>query len=169
MVILRTPEHLLAWGFGLGLSPVAPGTAGSLLALPVLYLAVLADVPQAPWLVGFGVLALLAWWICGASARLLRAHDHPGIVLDEVVGMLVAGTPVLGAFGGVPLPLPVALALAFVLFRLFDILKPWPISWFDRKLSGGFGILFDDLLAGALAAAVLAATRWMPAQWLGLS
>jgi phosphatidylglycerophosphatase A len=149
-LILTTPEHLLAFGVGAGLAPRAPGTFGTLIALPFWLL--LALLPPAAYAVAVGALFVFGCWLCGESARLLGVHDHPGIVFDEIVGFLVACAPLLA------LPLteqPLWLLAAFVLFRLFDILKPWPIGALDRGLQGGLGIMLDDLLAGIFTAALL--------------
>ena len=141
----REPPLALAFGFGLGLVPKAPGTAGTLLGVG-LYL-LLMDLPLAAR-AGI-VLALfgLGIWVCDIAARRLGVHDHQGIVFDEVVGYLIA---MLAA------PVGWRWALAgFVLFRLFDIWKPWPIRLVDRRVKGGLGIMLDDALAGALAAVIL--------------
>jgi len=143
------PLHLLATGFGTGLAPRAPGTAGTLAGV-LLYLA-LADLPLPLYLGATLALFVLGVWICARAARDLRAHDHPSIVFDEMIGYLVtmAGAP--AGFGW--------LILGFVLFRCFDIIKPWPISLLDRKVPGGFGIMLDDLAAGLLALGVLQGLR----------
>lgn len=150
-LILTTPEHLVAFGLGAGLAPRAPGTVGTLwgvvLWLPLQFLPPLGYAVALAALVAFGI------WICGRSARLLGVHDAPGIVFDEVVGFLVTATPLLPAFG-------LAsdgrwLIAAFVLFRAFDIFKPWPIRRLDQTVHGGFGIMLDDLVAGLYGAAVL--------------
>jgi phosphatidylglycerophosphatase A len=153
-LILTTPEHLIAFGFGAGLSPRAPGTAGTVVAVPVWLL--LSLLPLWPYAAAVTALILFGIWVCGASARLLGIHDHPGIVFDEIAGFCVAATPLLPVLGWVDGPLWAWLLAAFVLFRIFDILKPWPIRWLDRHVHGGFGIVVDDLLAGVYAAAVLA-------------
>jgi phosphatidylglycerophosphatase A len=88
--------------------------------------------------------------ICGASARRLGVHDHSGIVFDEIVGMLIAAAPLLWAAAGFEW-----LVVAFALFRLFDIWKPWPIGWLDRRVGGGAGIMLDDVAAAIYAAALL--------------
>ena len=138
--------HFVALGFGAGLAPRAPGTAGSVVALVPAWLTL--DWPLA-WRVGaLLALALLGVWICGTSARRLGVHDHGGIVFDEIVGMLA--TVLLGAVGGV-----FWLALAFVFFRFFDIVKPWPIRDLDHRLKGGAGIMLDDLMAAIYAAGAL--------------
>jgi phosphatidylglycerophosphatase A len=145
---LRDPVHFVAFGFGAGLAPFAPGTFGSfvgvvaawwLLALPLV------------WRGGL-VLAVVAAGIliCGESARRLRRHDDQRIVLDEIAGVLVTALAVAerSLF---------SLALVFVFFRFFDILKPWPIRDVDHRLHGGLGIMLDDLIA-ALYAALCVAT-----------
>lgn len=136
----------LATGFGIGRIPIAPGTWGSLLGL--LYAAGLAFLPS-PWLHLVAVLATLAAVpVCGRIARRLRASDPGCVVLDEIV-----------AFGFVFAIVPVTLLTAvigFVLFRLFDILKPFPVSAAER-LPGGWGIVADDVVAGCIAGALLAA------------
>jgi phosphatidylglycerophosphatase A len=143
--LLRHPVDLLALGFGSGLLPRAPGTAGTIAAIP-LYLVMqsLALQVYVPLVV---VLFLLGIPVCAHTAKRLGVHDHPGIVWDEIVGYLVtmtfAPTGWLWVLAG------------FVLFRFFDVLKPWPIRWLDRRVGGGFGIMVDDLLAGIAAAAVL--------------
>jgi len=139
---LREPVHLLALGFGAGLAPVAPGTFGSLVGLAF----ALAVRPLGSgWNVAAVTVAVLAGiWICGESARRLGVHDHPAIVWDEVAGMMIAMLAAPDAWWGAP--------LAFVLFRLFDIAKPWPIREVDHGLGGGVGIMLDDVLAGLFAA-----------------
>ncbi len=144
--ILRDPVHLLATGFGSGLVPWAPGTAGSLLALAPVWL--MFDLPL-PWRVAVALAVVVSGvWVCGESARRLAVHDHPAIVLDEIAAMLL-----LAVFLEPSVPWLLA---ALVLFRLFDIAKPWPIRAVDRSVSGGVGIMLDDVLAAAYAAICLA-------------
>ena len=143
--LLRHPADLLALGFGSGLAPRAPGTAGTLAAIPVYLL--LQSLALHIYLPLVAILFLVGIPICAHTARRLGVHDHPGIVWDEIVGYLV--TMAFAPRGWL------WIGLGFVLFRLFDILKPWPIKWFDSKVGGGFGIMVDDLLAGVAAAAVL--------------
>ncbi len=136
----RRPLLFLALGFGAGLSPRAPGTAGTLVALP---LAVLLQPLAWPAQLGVIVLAFAAGvFLCGRASAELGVADHPAIVWDEIVGYLLA---VCGSAGLAPL------ALGFLLFRGFDILKPWPISWLDRRVHGGLGIMLDDIVAGLAA------------------
>lgn len=142
---LKNPVHLLAFGFGAGLVPRAPGTAGSLVGA-VLYLP-LSALPLAAYLVLLGILFAGGVWLCGRTAGDLGVHDHSGIVFDEIVGILVAVTA---------LPLDWRwLLIAFLIFRLFDVIKPWPIRLLDRRVKGGLGIMLDDLVAGIAALALL--------------
>jgi phosphatidylglycerophosphatase A len=143
--LLRNPIHLLAFGFGAGLAPRGPGTAGTLVAVPV-YL-VMAGLPVPIYLALTAIGFVVGLWICQATTRDLGIHDHPAIVWDEIIGYLVAMT---AAPPGWPWPL-----MGFLLFRLFDIAKPWPISVLDRRLRGGLGIMSDDLAAGLAAWLVL--------------
>lgn len=139
---LADPVHFLALGFGSGLAPFAPGTFGSLVGLAI----ALALAPLGfAWNLAATLLAIVAGiWICGESARRLGVHDHPAIVWDEIAGMMITMLAVPDAWWGAP--------LAFVLFRLFDIAKPWPIREIDHGLGGGAGIMLDDVLAGLFAA-----------------
>ena len=149
--VLKDPVHILAFGFGTGLSPWAPGTVGSLpgvlLAWGTLPLAMELRI-----LVGIALI-VSGIWICGESARRIGVHDHPGIVWDEIAAMYL-----------VLLWLPPSLtlwALGFGLFRLFDIWKPWPIRDLDHRLRGGLGIMLDDLVAALYAALILGFYRWL--------
>jgi phosphatidylglycerophosphatase A len=142
---LLNPSCLVALGFGSGLFPVAPGTAGTLAAIP-LYL-LLQDLPVTVYLAVVVVLLLGGILVCAYTAERLGVHDHPAIVWDEVVGYLI--TMIAAPAGWM------WTAAGFVLFRLFDILKPWPIGWLDRRVHGGTGIMLDDVIAGVFAAVVL--------------
>jgi len=143
--VLRNPVCLLAFGFGAGLAPFAPGTFGTLAALPLYLLA--ASLPL-PAYVGLSLLMFGAGvWLCGRCEKILGVQDHGGIVWDEFVGLFITMTAVPVSLGTV--------ATGFALFRLFDALKPWPISWFDRQVHGGFGIMLDDAIAGLCAWACL--------------
>jgi phosphatidylglycerophosphatase A len=141
----RRPHHWLAYGFGSGLLPVAPGSWGTLAAIP-LYL-LLVPLPVAAY-VGVTLLAFaVGVWACGRVGKELGVHDHPAIVWDEVVGLLITLT-------AVPRGWPWLLG-GVALFRLFDIWKPWPIGPVDRRVKGGVGVMLDDVLAGLMALAVL--------------
>lgn len=145
-VNLRDPVHFIAFGFGSGLAPRAPGTFGTLAAVP-LYL-LLAQLPFAFYAGVLLAACVLGIWVCGASSRKLGVHDHSGIVWDEFAGLWL--TLLLMA------PTLANVIAGFLLFRLFDILKPWPIRWLDRHVHGGFGIMVDDILAAVFALAWLA-------------
>jgi phosphatidylglycerophosphatase A len=147
----RDPVHLLAFGFGAGAVPKAPGTAGTLVAMPLWLLA--SGLPLWAY-VGLTAAAFAAGvWLCGRAAAELGVHDHPGIVWDEIVGFLVTMT---AAPAG-----PIWVVTGFVLFRGFDILKPWPINRLDARVRGGLGIMVDDLVAGLYAFVTLqAAALW---------
>ncbi len=143
--VLRDPVNLLAFGLGSGLSPVAPGTAGSLVGLALAWgtaeLPIIARILVAIALIAIGV------WLCGECARRIAVHDHPGIVWDEIAGIYVALL--------VAPPSVWAWAFGFGLFRLFDVWKPWPIRDLDHRLKGGLGIILDDLVAALYTALIL--------------
>lgn len=143
--LLKNPVHFLALGFGSGLSPKAPGTMGTIAAIPVVIL--VAMLGQPAFIVLTLIACVLGIYICGYTAKAMGEHDAPAIVWDEIAGYMVAMILV-----------PVTwwtLLLAFVLFRFFDVLKPWPISWLDKHVSGGFGIMVDDILAGLASLAII--------------
>ncbi len=142
--VLRDPLQWPAFGFGLGLMPFAPGTWGSLPGVLFWYLTpddwpVQAAVAASAFLAGI--------WLCGESARRIGVHDHGGIVWDEIVGMYLTLLVVPRD--------PAWVLAAFVLFRLFDIWKPWPIRDLDHRLHGGLGIMLDDVIAALYAALIL--------------
>lgn len=139
--LLTNPVHFLALGFGSGLLPKAPGTFGTLAAIPV-YIAISSL--SIGWYVAIVVLLSVAGVaICEYTSRQLRVHDHPGIVFDEIAGYLLTMTAIPYGIGW--------MLAGFVAFRFFDIIKPWPISWLDKHVHGGLGIMLDDLLAGIMA------------------
>jgi phosphatidylglycerophosphatase A len=142
--LLKYPPIFLATGFGSGLSPVAPGTVGTLVSLLLFIFVKDTGWPLlAICVVGF----FIGIWLCGRSSEKLGVHDHGGIVWDEFVGMWITMLWVPLSFS--------TLILAFLLFRLFDILKPWPIGYLDKRVHGGFGIMIDDVIAGIFANACL--------------
>ena len=143
--LLKHPLDFLALGFGSGLVPKGPGTAGTVVAIPVYLL--LQPLSVTVYMALVAALFVVGIPVCAHTARRMGVHDHPGIVWDEIVGYLVTMTFAPPGW--------LWIAAGFVLFRLFDIAKPWPISQLDRKVGGGFGIMVDDLLAGIAAAAVL--------------
>lgn len=145
---IRNPIHLLAAGFGSGLAPRAPGTFGTLAALIVWWPLHFLSVEYYWLIIATGFAAGI--YLCGKTARDLRAHDHGAIVWDEFIGLWIT-------LAWVPTNI-YWIGAGFLLFRLFDIWKPWPISWCDKSVHGGFGIMLDDVLAGLLALAVLQTT-----------
>lgn len=144
--IWSDPVLFLAFGFGSGLAKKAPGTFGTLAGIPVYW--VLSPAPF--WL--YSLLTVLVTvagiWICQVASEKLGEHDFGGIVWDEIAGLLIT-------LWFVP-PSWLALFWGFVLFRVFDIVKPWPISWLDRHVHGGLGIMLDDVAAGVFAGVLLA-------------
>ena len=143
--LLRDPVHFVALGFGTGLCPLGPGTCGTLLAVPIAF-GLLHAPPVIAWLlVGTAIAAGI--WITGESARRLGVPDHSGIVWDEIAAFLALALVI-------PAGWPWLLA-GFVLFRVFDIAKPWPIRELDHRLHGGLGIMLDDLMAAVYSAVLL--------------
>ncbi len=149
--LLRKPMQFLAFGFGSGLSPKAPGTAGTLVAIP-LYL-LIADLSLLHYSLVIVVTSLLGIWICGVASRQLKVHDHPGIVWDEFVGYWITMWAVPGDW--------MWIIAGFVAFRVFDIVKPWPVSVLDKRVGGGLGIMVDDMLAGVMACITLHVAMWV--------
>jgi phosphatidylglycerophosphatase A len=143
--LLRNPLHLLSLGLGSGLAPVAPGTCGTLVAVP-LYL-LLAQLPLNYYLLAVVLAFIAGVYLCGYTSTALGVHDHSGIVWDEFVGFWITMIAVPSTWQWI--------LAGFVLFRLFDIVKPWPVKVADAKMKGGFGIMFDDVLAALYALAIL--------------
>ncbi len=148
--VWSNPWHNLAFGFGSGTLPKAPGTWGSLVALPFVPLWQL--LPDWGYWLLLGVAMLFGCWLCGKVARDLGVHDHEGIVWDEMVGIWITLWLVPEGWYW--------LLAGFVVFRVMDIAKPWPISWVDRKVHGGLGIMLDDVLAGVAAWLVMQGLVW---------
>ncbi len=138
---LKNPLHFLSLGFGSGLAPFAPGTFGTLVAIPLYWWA--SQLSFAAYIITIVIGFSVGVYLCAYTSRSLGVHDHSGIVWDEIVGYFITMI-------AVPLDWRWVLA-GFVLFRIFDIVKPWPIRWVDKQLQGGFGIMFDDVLAGIFA------------------
>ncbi|MCU0842075.1 MAG: phosphatidylglycerophosphatase A [Thiobacillaceae bacterium] len=146
------PAHFLAFGFGAGLAPKAPGTFGTLVALPLYFLLVGLSAPFYWGLVLLG--GLIGIWACGRTGRALGVADHGGIVWDEIVAFLAV----------LPFAPPTwwGYLLAFALFRLFDIWKPYPIGWLDARVEGGLGVMLDDVLAAGYAIlCLMGAKAWI--------
>ena len=143
--VFTHPVHFLAYGFGAGLSPKAPGTLGTVVALPIYVLLMVAAHWAYPAAIAAALVAGVC--ICGYTAGQMGIDDPKGVVWDEIVGYLITmlGLPFnwMWMLGG------------FLLFRLFDIWKPWPISWADRHIKGGLGIMLDDVIAAVFACVLL--------------
>lgn len=142
---IKNPIHFLALGFGSGLSPKAPGTMGTVAAIPLFLLCSL--LPSNFYLIIALLISVVGVWICDIASKDAGVHDHGAIVWDEIAGFFITMI-------AIPVHLESVL-FGFCLFRFFDIVKPWPISWIDRKAKGGFGIMFDDIVAGVLAGAIM--------------
>ncbi|MGM0564544.1 MAG: phosphatidylglycerophosphatase A family protein [Pseudomonadota bacterium] len=153
--LLRRPVHFLAFGFGSGLAPVAPGTFGTLAAVPVFLL--LLQLPLWAYVLTLVAACLVGVYLCGKTARDLGVHDHGGIVWDEFAGLWLTLLP-LQSMGGLDEPrFWWLVAIGFGVFRLFDAVKPWPIRWLDKHIHGGLGIMLDDIAAGLVSLGVLQA------------
>jgi phosphatidylglycerophosphatase A len=155
------PAHFIALGFGVGLIPVAPGTFGTLLALPMFWL-LGPHLDPTGWLMVLGFMYVGGIWVCDRTGRDLGVQDHKAIVWDEVVAFLFVlfFTP----------PTPVWQAAAFALFRFFDIVKPGPIRYIEARFRGGFGVMVDDLAAAFFTLVLLSAFKLLaPAVggWVG--
>ncbi len=153
---LRHPAGLIATFFGVGLLPVAPGTWGSLAALPVAWVIMVYAGPLALLSASAALLALGIWAAARVEAALGRS-DPGRIVADEVVGQWLA-------VAAIP-PDPVTYAIAFFLFRAADIAKPWPASWCDSELKGGLGVMLDDVVAGLYVCPLVALAAWLLGVW----
>jgi len=145
--VFGNPVHLVAFGFGSGLAPFAPGTVGTLVGIPIYWL-IHAHLSAPGYGVVTGLLFALGIWVCGRTSAALGGADHSGIVWDEIVGYLITMSAAPAGMGWV--------VTGFVLFWIFDIMKPWPIGLVDRRVHGGMGIMLDDALAGAYGAIIMA-------------
>lgn len=149
--VWQNPWHFIAFGFGSGAIPIAPGTFGTLLAIPF-YLA-LQQLPHTAYLITVILITLGSMWLCGKVSREIATHDHQGMCLDEFVGFFVT-------MYAVPLSLT-WIIIGFLLFRLFDIWKPQPIRYLDEKMTGGVGMILDDVLAGVYSCLILHLLIWI--------
>ncbi len=148
---MKNPVHFCALGFGSGLIPLMPGTFGSLAAIPLILL--FAPAGNVIFITATILSCIAGVYFCGKTATDMGVHDHGSIVWDEVAGMLLT-------FLFVPLSMSTLIA-GFVLFRIFDILKPWPIGPVDKTVHGGLGIMLDDILAGIMACVCLHGLIWL--------
>lgn len=153
--LLSHPAHFVALGGGIGLAPKAPGTLGTLLGYPLAWASL-----QCPGWLAWALVAVafvLGVWVCEKSGRDMGVADHGSMVWDEVVAMWAVLLVVPMTW--------IAWVAAFVLFRLFDIVKPFPVGWFDRKVKGGFGVMLDDTLAAGYVLLVFWLARYLPSGW----
>lgn len=139
--LLKRPLCFLAYGFGSGLAPKAPGTFGTLVAIPLYLLMASLSLPVYIAVVIVGFIAGI--WICQAAVDWVGQEDPSAVVWDEIIGFLITMTFAPSGWQWI--------IIGFLLFRLFDIWKPWPVSYADKKLHGGLGIMLDDVLAGVYA------------------
>ena len=140
--------NFVALGFGAGAAPVAPGTFGTLMAVPI-YLAI-RELPVPGYVLVVAIMFAVGVWLCGRAECSLGRHDHPAIVWDEITAFQVT---MFAAPAG-----PLWIVAGFVLFRVFDIWKPWPIRALERQVKGGLGTMLDDVLAGVFALLILQAS-----------
>lgn len=143
---MRNLWHLLATGFGSGLSPWMPGTMGSIAAIPFWYLLNMLPHDIYVLILLFGI--CIGVYLCHRTAKDMGVHDHGSIVWDEFIGMWIT-------LMAIPVNSWQWVLAGFLVFRLFDIWKPWPIRWFDRNVQGGMGIMVDDIVAGIVSAGVI--------------
>jgi phosphatidylglycerophosphatase A len=149
--VWQDPLYFIAFGFGTGTISFAPGTFGTLIAIPIYLL--MQPLSSLAYLILTLIIITGSVWICSEVTREIGVDDHQGMCLDEVVGFLVTMFHAPAGWKWI--------LTGFVLFRLFDIWKPWPISYVDRNIHGGFGIIFDDVLAGIFSCAILQLLAWM--------
>ena len=149
--VWQKPTHFIAFGLGSGTFPFAPGTFGTLMAIPFY----LAMQPLSPlhYFILLVIITVGSMWLCDKVSKEINVHDHPGMCLDEIVGYLVT---MMGAPFGLGW-----IILGFILFRIFDILKPWPIGFIDKKIHGGFGMIMDDVMAGIYSLILIRILSWM--------
>ncbi|AXF74878.1 phosphatidylglycerophosphatase A [Erwinia tracheiphila] len=143
---MSNPWHLLATGFGSGLCPWVPGTVGSLASIPFWCLMTLLPQDLYSLVVMFGI--CIGVYLCHRTAKDMGVHDHGCIVWDEFIGMWIT-------LMAIPVNSWQWVLAGFVIFRILDIWKPWPIRWFDRNVHGGMGIMIDDIIAGIISAGIL--------------
>lgn len=150
-VKLLNPHHFLGFGFGSGLIPFMPGTMGSIAAIPLIV--AMSYLPLSLFILVTLMAAIIGIRICEQVSADLGVHDHGAIVWDEIAGMMIV-------FIAIPISWH-SLLIGFALFRFFDILKPWPISFIDKNIHGGWGIMLDDLVAGLMALACIHGIYWL--------
>lgn len=150
-LIWQNPLYFIAFGFGSGALPYAPGTWGTLIAIPF-YLAI-QTLPLTIYLLITLAVIIGSIWLCDKISEEIKIHDHPSMCLDEIVGFLVTMI-------GIPAQLS-WIILGFLLFRLFDIWKPQPVRYIDKNVGGGLGMILDDIIAGIYACIILHILVWI--------
>jgi len=158
MQLMRDPRGWIATGLGSGLAPVAPGTFGTFAALPLCW-ALGHYLPPWGYLLATVALFCVGWWAAAWVVRTYKIQDPGVIVIDEWAGMAITWLPV--AYWPNALNFWLILAVAFLSFRATDIVKPWPASWADTQLHGGFGAMLDDAFAGVWSAAIMLLLLWL--------
>lgn len=143
--VWRHPIYFIGFGFGSGAMPFAPGTFGTLMAIPFYLLC--QSLPLMSYLMVVAILILVSSWICEYLSKQIEINDHPGMCIDELAGFFVT---MINAPVGWPW-----VVLGFLLFRFFDIIKPWPIRLVDRNMHNGFGMVLDDVLAGVFSLSII--------------
>lgn len=143
--IWQNPLYFIAFGLGSGAMPFAPGTFGTLMAIPFYLL--IQPFSLSVYLLIVACFIIFSMWICERASRQIHIHDHPGMCIDEFAGFFV--TMIHAPRGWLPI------VVGFLLFRLFDIWKPWPINWLDKNIHGGIGMVLDDVVAGLVACALM--------------
>ena len=149
--VWRNPIHFLSFGLGSGAMPIAPGTFGTMVGM--LIYSLLPSMSSDVYGVFLFLTFLLGVWLCGKTSFDLGVHDHPGIVFDEFVGLWITYFMVPEGSQW--------LICGFCFFRIFDILKPWPIKWADVNINGGLGIMLDDVLAGIISCLCIQGIVWI--------
>lgn len=150
-IVWKNPIYFLAFGLGSGAMPFMPGTFGTLMAIPFYLL--LRPLPLAAYLILTALFIALSVWVSEKCSRDIGFHDHPGMCIDEFAGFFVT---MIGAPVGIGWVI-----YGFLLFRLFDIWKPWPIHLLDEKVHGGFGMILDDVVAGIFACVMIHGTAYL--------
>lgn len=148
--VWKNPLHFVAFGFGSGAIPFAPGTFGTLMAIPFYLL--IANLHHSTYLFVVALITLASIWICHKTSHDIGIHDHQGMCLDEIVGFLITMYHAPRGWEWI--------VIGFGFFRIFDIWKPWPLRYIDQNVSGGFGVILDDVGAGIYACIALQIVAW---------
>lgn len=147
--VWQNPLYFIAFGFGSGAIPFAPGTFGTLFAIP--FYLILSHLPLFWYLIIVGIVIIASSWVCHKISAETNTNDHPGMCIDEFAGFFV--TMINAPLGCI------WVIIGFILFRFFDIIKPWPIRWLDKNIHGGIGMVLDDVAAGIAAMLIIQILR----------